>query len=79
MGRIAEVGYEDVTVQKLKEIVLPDDILSDYMDTEEISKFKSGSTGIYSITVFGKKPRGAAVFFPVTEEAQACTPGGGCC
>jgi hypothetical protein len=43
-------------VQKEKAIVLPDDILSDYLSEEEINSFKKSGTGIYSITVYAEKP-----------------------
>jgi arsenite methyltransferase len=51
-------GFKNVTVQKEKVIVIPDDILSNYLDKMELEKFKSGNTGIFSITVFAEKPMG---------------------
>ena len=62
-------GFKNVTVQKEKTIVIPDDILSNYLSTAEIQSFKSGNTGIFSITVFAEKP---------TEEKTACC-GPDCC
>lgn len=62
-------GFKDITLQKEKPIVIPDDILSQYLSAEEITEFKNSGTGIYSITVFAKKPVAEA----------CCTPGGGCC
>ena len=58
-------GFQNITVQKEKPIIIPDDILKNYLDDEELNKFKNGTTGIFSVTVFAQKP--------------ACTPGGGCC
>jgi ubiquinone/menaquinone biosynthesis C-methylase UbiE len=49
-------GFINVSVQKEKAIVLPDDILSDYLSEEEINSFKKSGTGIYSITVYAEKP-----------------------
>lgn len=69
MELIKANGFSEITIQKEKPIVIPDDILVNYLSAEEISKFKSGSTGIFSITVFAKKP-------VITE---GCKPGGGCC
>ncbi|WP_343704520.1 arsenite methyltransferase [Chitinophaga sp.] len=46
-------GFRNVTIQKEKPIVIPEDILSRYLSTEEI---KSGQSGIYSITVYAEKP-----------------------
>lgn len=62
-------GFEEVTVQKEKPIVIPDDILSRYLGTQELAEMKSGMTGIFSVTVFARKP----------SAAKACQPGGGCC
>ena len=58
-------GFENIIVQKEKEIVIPDDILSTYLSATEITTFRTSKTGIYSITVFAKKP------------AACCAPG--CC
>ena len=63
---IKEAGFEHITVQKEKAIIIPDDILSQYMTAEEIANFRNSGTGIYSITVFGRKP-------------NCCEPGAGCC
>jgi arsenite methyltransferase len=62
-------GFKNITIQKEKPIVLPDDILSSYLSQNEIIEFKNGRTGIYSITVYGEKP---------AEEKQACCAPG-CC
>lgn len=61
-------GFTNTTLQKEKAIVIPDDILKNYLTTEEILAFKSGDIGIFSITVYAEKP-----------SANCCTPGGGCC
>ncbi len=62
-------GFENISIQKEKLIVIPDDILKNYLDAEQIQSFKSGNTGIFSITVYAKKP--------FTE--NVCKPGSGCC
>lgn len=66
LNLIKEAGFESVTIQKEKQIVIPDDILKNYLSAEEINTFKNSDTGIYSITVFARKP-------------DCCTPGSGCC
>jgi arsenite methyltransferase len=55
---IEDAGFTNVEVKKEKKIELPDDLLSLYMSSEELEKFKNGETGIFSITVTGKKPEG---------------------
>lgn len=62
-------GFTDMKIQKEKPIIIPDDILKNYLSAEELSAFKSGNTGIFSISVYAKKP----------EQASVCVPGGGCC
>lgn len=64
---ISENGFVQVAVQKHKSIVIPDDILTNYLSAEEITHFKTGNTGIYSITVYAEKP----------ENEACCAPG--CC
>ncbi len=62
-------GFEAVVIQKEKAIVIPDDILINYLTPAQINDLKTGNTGIFSVTVFAKKP--------MTE--NKCVPGGGCC
>ncbi|MDZ4679962.1 MAG: arsenite methyltransferase [Saprospiraceae bacterium] len=66
---IHQNGFHWVTIQKEKAIAIPDDILRNYLNEAELAEFKSGKTGIFSITVFAKKPQVAA----------CCEPGAGCC
>lgn len=65
MGLINKNGFKNVTIQKEKAIVIPDDILSAYLSAEQIQAFKQSNTGIYSITVYAEKPE------------ACCAPG--CC
>jgi SAM-dependent methyltransferase len=62
-------GFENIIIQKEKPIYIPDDILVNHLSAEEISSFREGGIGIFSITVFAQKPI----------ETKQCTPGGGCC
>jgi len=55
---IKDAGFMDVEVKKEKKIELPEELLSQYMSADELEKFKNGETGIFSITVTGKKPEG---------------------
>jgi len=55
---IEEAGFINVDVRKEKKIELPDELLLHYMSVEELEEFKNGETGIFSITVTGKKPEG---------------------
>ena len=61
-------SFANITIQKDKAIIIPDDILSNYMTPEQIAVFKQSGTGIRSITVYAEKPL----------EAKACCKPG-CC
>jgi arsenite methyltransferase len=66
MGIIHDTGFQQVTIQKEKEIQLPDEILLNYMDAEAIAAFRASGAGVFSITVYAEK-------------AKACAPNSGCC
>jgi len=68
MGVIHDAGFQNVSIRTEKEIILPDEVLSNYLDADGIQQFRSEGIGIYSITVTGDK----------TTEA-CCTPSSGCC
>jgi arsenite methyltransferase len=54
---ISSNGFSNITVQKEKPIYIPDDILKNYLDEEELKKFHSGDAGIFSITVYAEKSK----------------------
>jgi arsenite methyltransferase len=62
-------GFKNITIQKEKSILLPDDILAAYFTKEEIESFRNSNIGIYSITVYAEKP--------TTETKTCCGPD--CC
>jgi SAM-dependent methyltransferase len=53
---VEEAGFTAIRVQKEKKITVPDEILSVYLNTGELEKYRSGELGIYSITVYAEKP-----------------------
>ena len=55
LGIINGQDFKNVSVHKQKEITLPDEVLAKYLTKEEITSFKTGETGIFSITVSGYK------------------------
>ncbi|MDP3352885.1 MAG: arsenite methyltransferase [Flavobacteriaceae bacterium] len=63
---IRKTGFIDIKIQKQKSILLPDDILKNYLNEELLMKFKTSNIGIFSLTVFAQKP-------------SNCSPGNGCC
>ncbi|MDN4164937.1 arsenite methyltransferase [Cytophagales bacterium LB-30] len=79
---IRRAGFENITLQKQKNIVIPSDILKKYLSTEQIEEFQKGGTGIMSLTVYAEKPGDKIKNKPKMklEELQAaCKPGSGCC
>lgn len=50
-------GFSNITLQKEKPITIPDDILEKYLNETELQNFKSGNTGIFSITVYAEKSK----------------------
>jgi arsenite methyltransferase len=53
---IKEAGFNNITIQKEKKITLPDEILKEYLSPTAMEEFKTGNTGIFSITVYAEKP-----------------------
>jgi ubiquinone/menaquinone biosynthesis C-methylase UbiE len=68
MELIEATGFRNIVIQKEKNIIIPDDILINYISKEEIETLHNSNMGIYSITVYADKP--------LTEKA-CCEPG--CC
>ncbi|HNP23645.1 MAG TPA: arsenite methyltransferase [Panacibacter sp.] len=62
-------GFTNMSIQKDKAIIIPDDILSQYLTPDQISAFKQSGTGVSSITVYAEKP--------IEEKKPCCAPG--CC
>ncbi len=62
-------GFTNITLQKDREIVVPDDILSQYLSSDQLTAFKNSGTGIRSVTVYAEKP--------VEQKKACCDPG--CC
>ena len=67
MELIEACGFKNIVLQKEKPIVIPNDILQNFLSASEISKFNQSDLGIYSVTVYAEKP------------ISVCTPGSGCC
>ncbi|GAB4023995.1 arsenite methyltransferase [Spirosoma koreense] len=53
---VRENGFTNIQVQKEREINLPDSVLQAYLSAEEIAQYRQQDKGIYSVTVFARKP-----------------------
>jgi ubiquinone/menaquinone biosynthesis C-methylase UbiE len=71
LGIISETGFVNISLQKDKTIVIPDEILSQYLSKEEITEYKEKAIRIASITVYAEKP--------YKDARKCCEPGSGCC
>ena len=52
---IQDAGFTNITLQKQKPIVVPTDILKNYLSEDEINIYNSKPTNIFSITVYAEK------------------------
>jgi arsenite methyltransferase len=68
---IDEAGFKNIALQKEKEILLPDDVLANYLTADEIAEYKQGKARIRSITVYAEKP--------AKDDRNCCEPGNKCC
>jgi SAM-dependent methyltransferase len=57
LGMIKEAGFSNITLQKEKAIIIPDDILANYLTADEIAGYKASNVGIFSITVYAEKAK----------------------
>ncbi len=75
---IKDSGFENIEIQKNKKIYLPDEILSAYLNKEELNNVKNNELGIFSITVYAEKP-----LLNSAQEGKAkvssCGPNATCC
>ena len=69
LGILAEQGFVNITVQKEKEIIIPTEILSNYLSKEEMETYKEKGMGVYSITVYAERP----------DASCGCGPKAKCC
>jgi SAM-dependent methyltransferase len=53
---IKKAGFVNVAIQKEKKIILPDNIVLQYLPQKELDAFRKDGAGIYSITVYAEKP-----------------------
>jgi arsenite methyltransferase len=52
---IEKAGFRNVHLQKERAIYLPDSLLANYLNAEELAQFKASGAGIFSVTVYAEK------------------------
>ena len=55
LSKIEQAGFVNVEIKKTKTIELPDKVLLQYLNIEQLNEFKENQVGIFSITVVGYK------------------------
>lgn len=53
---IKEAGFVNVEIKRTKTILLPDEILLQYLSEDQLQNYKTKEAGIFSITVVAEKP-----------------------
>ena len=51
-----DAGLKNIQINKEKAIVVPDDIMLNFLDTNQLASFRNTGTDILSITVYAEKP-----------------------
>lgn len=52
---IEKQGFAQIETQKEKPIIIPEKVLANYLNKDELNQFKNSGAGIFSITVTAKK------------------------
>jgi len=56
LSLVQKSGFINIAVQKEKQIIIPDEILLNYITNDELIEFKKSNAGIFSINVYAEKP-----------------------
>ncbi|RYD93709.1 MAG: arsenite methyltransferase, partial [Sphingobacteriales bacterium] len=49
---VQDAGFTNTVLQKEREIVLPDELLKNYLSADEIAQYRAQDKGIFSVTVY---------------------------
>lgn len=55
LEEIEKACFSDIRIERTKNVVIPDEVLREHLDSDTLQKYKAGNVGIYSITVTGQK------------------------
>jgi ubiquinone/menaquinone biosynthesis C-methylase UbiE len=53
---IKEAGFINITIQKVRKIDIPNEILAKFLTIDQLREYKNSHVGIFSITVYAEKP-----------------------
>jgi len=63
---VKDAGFTNLSLQKEKDIIIPEEILRNYLSVDEIEKFRESKARIASITLYAERP--------VAEKKTCCGP-----
>jgi len=55
LGIIKSAGFKNIQIKKERRLELPNDLLLQYLNEQELAAFKKSGSGIFSITVYADK------------------------
>ena len=58
LNLIRDTGFLDIQIKKEQQFVVTDALLTQYLKPEDIDLYRQSNAGVYSITVFARKPIG---------------------
>lgn len=70
LGVIKNVGFKNIEIKKERRIELPDELLLQHLNEDELQEYRASGAGIYSITVYANK---------LVEGACCVSNDSGCC
>ena len=53
---IKEAGFTNITIKKIRNIDIPNEILIKFVTGDQLREYKKSQIGIFSVTVYAKKP-----------------------
>ena len=57
LQEVTQAGFQGIKIQKERRITLSDELLSEHLTAEEITRFNESDTGLFSVTVYAEKPK----------------------
>jgi len=79
---IEKAGFVNLNIQKEKRIVIPTEILTEYLNEDEMKLLAQGELGIFSITAYAEKPlelESEKTNSHLAQKATSCGPDSDCC
>jgi arsenite methyltransferase len=56
INKVTKAGFVNIEIQKERQLEISDEVLKNHLDKTTYDEFRASVTGIFSITIYGKKP-----------------------